>query len=275
MIDATVTILVDNFADRDLIPEHGFSLWIEAGGEHILFDTGQSNEALQKNAKTLGIDLSITDRLILSHGHYDHTGGIPAVAESAPQLKIHFHPALFSARYSVREGIARPIGMTAASISSLQRMAEKYKFPSREPVQLSDRVFTSGEIRRTCDFERIEEPFYLDGQGTVADPVADDQAVYIKTTRGLLVLTGCCHAGVINTLRHIQKISGEKKIHSLIGGLHLRNCGSRRLEQTIDELRQLEITQIIACHCTGENGVEQLSGSLHCLRGYAGLTISL
>ncbi len=253
MIDATVTILVDNFADRDLIPEHGFSLWIEAGGEHILFDTGQSNEALQKNIEILKVHFIILK-------FFNHQ---------------FFHPALFSARYSVREGIARPIGMTAASISSLQRMAEKYKFPSREPVQLSDRVFTSGEIRRTCDFERIEEPFYLDGQGTVADPVADDQAVYIKTTRGLLVLTGCCHAGVINTLRHIQKISGEKKIHSLIGGLHLRNCGSRRLEQTIDELRQLEITQIIACHCTGENGVEQLSGSLHCLRGYAGLTISL
>jgi 7,8-dihydropterin-6-yl-methyl-4-(beta-D-ribofuranosyl)aminobenzene 5'-phosphate synthase len=120
-----ITILVDNQAGPGLTTEHGFSLWIETDDRHILFDTGQG-PALPSNARALGVDLRKTDVLVLSHGHYDHTGGIPHVLHVAPNAHVYCHPGVVQPRYSLRNGSPKPAHMPSESMAALGRLPEKH-----------------------------------------------------------------------------------------------------------------------------------------------------
>jgi len=252
-----ITILVDNQAGPGLTTEHGFSLWIEADGRHILFDTGQG-PALPMNARTLGVDLRQTDMVVLSHGHYDHTGGIPHVLHVAPKAHVYCHPGVVQPRYSLRNGSPKPAHMPSESMAALDRLPEKNLHWTSEAVRLSENISLTGPIPRQTTFEDTGGAFFLDPEARHADPIEDDLALWIKTDQGLVVCVGCCHAGIINTLNHVRRLSGVAPIRAVIGGLHLLNADDRRLNHTIAAMQTMPIETVIPCHCTGDRAMDQL-----------------
>ncbi len=251
-----ITIVVDNRAEQGLRSEHGFSAWIEVAGRRLLFDTGQG-ATLANNADRLGIDLRTADTLVLSHGHYDHTGGLPLVIARAPTAEIFAHPAATGPRYSVRDGEAKPIAMPAAARTALATHAVGVHWTTRA-LQLTDGVGVTGPVPRLTDYEDTGGPFFVDADGTRPDPIVDDLALWMRADRGLVVLVGCSHAGLVNTLRHALGSSGETRLHAVLGGFHLIKASEPRLTRTMADLQELGPNLIVPCHCTGDAAVERL-----------------
>jgi 7,8-dihydropterin-6-yl-methyl-4-(beta-D-ribofuranosyl)aminobenzene 5'-phosphate synthase len=248
---------VDNQADKQLIPEHGLSLWIETESRHILFDTGQGN-ALETNASVLGVDLSKTDILVLSHGHYDHTGGIAQVLQQAHHAYIYCHSGVVLPRYAIRNGTASSIQMPQKSMAAMNRLSEQTLHWVQQPMRLFETIGITGPIPRETTDEDTGGPFYLDPEGSRVDPIDDDLALWIRKDDGLIVCVGCSHAGLVNTLNHVRRLNDGLKVRAIIGGFHLLNASRDRLEQTIAALRLLEPEMIVPCHCTGKPAVEML-----------------
>lgn len=257
----TITILVDNHSENGFRAEHGFSLWIEADGRKILFDTGQTH-AFHANAKHLGIDTDKADLLVLSHGHYDHTGGLPQAVHPDHPIPVYGHPGIVRPRYSIREGIANPIHMPRPSMIVLDRLPGEYLHWVHQPMPITDRIGLTGPIPRTTEFEDTGGPFFLDPTGHRPDPIDDDLALWIKTDHGLVVCCGCCHSGLINTLNRVSELGGDTRIRAVIGGFHLVNADTLRLERTADALKDLTIDTIIPCHCTGVDAGAFLENAL-------------
>jgi len=257
-----ITILVDNrIARPELRAEHGLALWIESEGKRILFDTGQGG-ALGKNAKILGVDLGKTDIIVLSHGHYDHSGGMAQVMKRAKKVELYCHPGVIQPRYSISDGIATPVHMPQASLVALDRLPPTHIHWLQQPLTLSAQIGLSGPIPRKTSYEDSGGPFYLDLQGKRPDPLSDDLALWMQTGSGLVVCVGCSHAGLVNTLNHVRRLNNGQKIRAVIGGFHLRNASSDRLAQTIAALRQLEPDMVVPCHCSGELAVAELRNAL-------------
>lgn len=274
--DLLIRILVDNQAPAGLVEEHGFAAWIEADGHALLFDTGQG-EALAANAAMLGCDLGRIDALVLSHGHYDHGGALAQVLSLAPTARVCCHAGAFVPRYSVRPGEAP----RAIAVADTDRAAILSLPPDRiqwidAPCQLAPGVGLSGPIPRLHPLEDTGGPFFLDPAGNCADPLDDDLALWIETSRGLIVITGCCHAGLINTVEHVRAVSGVDKVYGIIGGLHLLNASGARLAATCSALRGWAPAFVIPCHCTGEEATLALRTELGAavLPGAAGCELS-
>jgi 7,8-dihydropterin-6-yl-methyl-4-(beta-D-ribofuranosyl)aminobenzene 5'-phosphate synthase len=258
---ATITILVDNQAGPDLATEHGLALWIETRDGPLLFDTGQG-AALPGNARALGIDLRRTAHLVLSHGHYDHTGGVPHVLMAAPGVHVHCHPGVVQPRYRRREESPKAIQMPRGAMAALDRLPENQLHWISEATFLTEAIGLTGPIPRQTTFEDTGGPFYQDPETRRPDPINDDQALWIRTDQGLVICVGCCHAGLINTLNHIRRLSGVQTIRAVIGGLHLINADRRRLDETVAALQRLAVENVIPCHCTGERAVSVLKTAL-------------
>jgi len=257
-----VTILCDDQAGDRLVAEHGLSLWIETCGQRILFDTGQTGSILEQNARVCGTDLAKTDALVLSHGHYDHTGGIPLVAERSRELEVYCHPDAVLPRYRIRDGAAKPIGMPLESKAVMERLpAERLHWIVR-PTSLSEKIGLTGFIPRQTSFEDTGGPFCLDPAGREPDPLVDDLALWIQADGGLIVVVGCCHAGVVNTLSHVRQLSDGSRIRAVVGGFHLLNAAPQRLDQTMAALRSVDPEVVVACHCTGQRAIEALRETL-------------
>lgn len=273
--DVTINFLVDNSAGEGLIAEHGFSLWICLGPRRILFDTGEGH-ALAANAKGLGINLKDADMIVLSHGHYDHTGGLADVLKESQHADLYCHPGAVLPRYVIRNGFSTSIQMPKESILAIHGMQDsKIHWVTSEPLKLNDGLGITGQIPRLTDFEDVGGPFFLDEKGNRPDQIDDDQALWINTDDGLIICLGCCHAGLINTLDYIRSLTGITRVRAIIGGLHLLNADERRLERTIASLRSFSPELIVPCHCTGELATQflgQAYGS-RMLRGHSGMTL--
>lgn len=254
-------MLVDNRAVGDLSAEHGFALWIRAGTERVLFDTGQGG-ALAKNARALGVDLSRTERLVLSHGHYDHTGGIPVVIAAVPAVSVYCHPGAAVFRYSVRNGEPKSIRIPDASLEALAGLPEQRFHPVENAVSLGKDVGCAAPIPRIETAEDPGGPFYLDARGKTPDPIEDDLVLWIRTPRGLVVCLGCGHAGLRNTLKHVLRQNPGTRIRAVIGGLHLVHADPVRIERTARYLKRLAPERVISCHCTGERAENALREAL-------------
>lgn len=245
-----VTTLVENTVyQRGLRAEHGLAFHIQFGRHHVLFDTGQS-DLLLHNASRLGLDLRQLDAIVLSHGHDDHTGGLKAVRSFSPACQLFLHPAATAARFSVNaRGETRAVGMTEDTRELVRTSASTVW--TREPIEVLPGLFATGEIPRTTDFEDAGGRFYLDGAGQQPDPLRDDQALYFESAKGLVVLLGCAHAGMVNTLLHIEGLTGGKRIHAVLGGMHLLNASAERIQGTMAALEQRQIALLVPMHCTG------------------------
>ena len=272
----SLTIVVDNQAQPGCLAEHGLALWIEVGSEHILLDTGQGS-ALAPNMNTLNLDPKQLNHLVLSHGHYDHSGALPWVLSAVPDIQVWSHPAAVEPRYSITSEGARPIDMPQASKKALHALPGSRVHWSSQPKWITAKIGLTGTIPRETDFEDPGGPFFLDPQGHRPDPIADDQALWVMTDKGLVICVGCCHAGLINTLTYIQKLTDKQRIRAIIGGLHLGAASAWRMDQTITILNELQPELLIPCHCTGAMAVEQLQDRLDfAVRpGYAGLHLGL
>jgi 7,8-dihydropterin-6-yl-methyl-4-(beta-D-ribofuranosyl)aminobenzene 5'-phosphate synthase len=269
-----ITLIVDNKADPNLAAEHGLAIWIDTTDHRILFDTGQG-PALAANANKLEIALEQADTIVLSHGHYDHTGGVHHVLRCNPAVELFCHPGAIQPRYSVRNGSTRAIHMPGETMAALDRLPSHRMHWVSEPMKISEAIGLTGPIPRVSGFEDAGGPFYLDPGARRPDAVIDDMALWINTPKGLVVCVGCAHAGLINTLRHVRHLGKGAGILAVIGGFHLKGADSERIRRTVSELKALKPATMVACHCTGENAItalEKAYGS-SISRGYAGMRL--
>jgi 7,8-dihydropterin-6-yl-methyl-4-(beta-D-ribofuranosyl)aminobenzene 5'-phosphate synthase len=248
--DVLITLLVENSVHRTgLRAEHGLAWHVDFGGRQVLFDTGQT-ELLLANARELEMDLTRVEAIVLSHGHYDHTGGLVAVRHRAPMAPVWMHPAARAPKFAAKsDGTGRAIGMSEAAVTTLDQATVVLCDP--QPVEVIKGLFATGPIPRVNTVEDVGGRFFLDAACTRADPLVDDQALFFESSDGLVVVLGCAHAGVINTLRHIESFTGSKRIAAVLGGMHLLNASEERLQFTLRELAGRDIQMLAPLHCTG------------------------
>jgi len=246
-----ITTLSENTARMgDFLGEWGLSMLVETDEATILLDVGKGFSTTY-NADSLGIDLRKVYKIVLSHGHYDHTGGLREVLRRMKkQVEIIAHPDIWQAKYARREGEAdRYIGIPFQR-NELESIGANFDLTT-ESVKITEHIITTGEIPMVTDFERIDEALFVKlDSGWQPDKLADDQALIIKKAHGLVVILGCAHRGIINTLYHAQKLTGVETINAVIGGSHLINASEEHLWQTISVLKELDVQKLGLCHCT-------------------------
>jgi 7,8-dihydropterin-6-yl-methyl-4-(beta-D-ribofuranosyl)aminobenzene 5'-phosphate synthase len=246
-----VTQVVENTAGSPgLLAEHGVAFHIDADGRQLLFDTGQGFSLIH-NAKRLGLDLTQVDSIILSHGHYDHTGGLVEALSLTGRVKLYLHPQALATKCN-RHGkdISAPIAVESQLVPLVDQLVY-----TRMPVELFPGAFVTGEIPRTNLIEDTGGPFYQDEACSEPDELLDDQALFFDTSEGLVVLLGCGHSGVINTMQYIQQLSDKHEIHAVIGGMHLMHATKERLSFTGDGLADMRVHHLAPNHCTGLDAV--------------------
>jgi 7,8-dihydropterin-6-yl-methyl-4-(beta-D-ribofuranosyl)aminobenzene 5'-phosphate synthase len=245
-----ITTLVENTVNKsDLLAEHGLSLLLETEDEAILFDTGQ-NCALVHNVEKMGIDLSTVDKIVLSHGHRDHTGGLINALRACGGAQVYGHPGIFGEKYSKTRCEQRPIGMPYEKRSLELLGAELYL--SQEAIQITEAIQTTGEVRRMMDFETIHERLCVIHNGTLEkDELFDDLSLIVSGEKGVAVILGCGHSGVINTLSQVREITNNAPISLIVGGIHLMDANADRIDRTMDQLKLFDIDKFALCHCTG------------------------
>ncbi len=268
MQDVRITVVVDNHARPGLLAEHGLCFWVETASGAVLFDSGLG-EALPHNSQVLNIPLASAKAAVLSHGHYDHTGGLPFFLEQNQSAPVYLHSEAFVRRYSIREGKARSIGMPDPVREQLLGLEERLRWVAA-PVEILPGLHLTGPIPRTNDFEDVGGPFFLDEQGLQADTIPDDQALWIEHPAGPIVVLGCAHSGVVNTCNYIRTLSGADHLQAVVGGLHLNAASADRLERTAHALEAFKMGRLAPCHCTGAEAVHFLQQRMpECVIGCA------
>ncbi len=266
MAEMKITILADNQSIDGWRNEHGLSLLIEAGRERILFDTG-AGTALMPNLETGKVNLSGVSKLILSHGHHDHTGGLSQVLPLLQDCEVLSGPDIAGKHFSLHaDGVMKEISMPPDCAEALKKHPFKREFDRFTAI--APGIFLTGPIPRISG-EDCGGDFYLDPQGKTPDFIAEETALLLES--GVLI-QGCCHAGIINTLEHCRKQRPDIRIHTVIGGLHLLHAGEERLKQTADCLKSLSLKRLILLHCTGPEAEEyrQTQGICETVVGKAG-----
>jgi len=250
-VEVRVTTLCENTATSGFLAESGLSILVEVEGLKILVDTGPSSTAVH-NAPLLGIDLSTIDKIVLSHGHYDHTGGLREVLRIKKDVEVIAHPDIWASKYTRRDKQAREhhIGIPF-SREELESLGARFRL-TREPVRVSEHTITTGEIPMVSGYEQVEDNLFIKEDGHfLQDPLADDLALVIDAEFGLVVILGCAHRGIINTLRHAQKLTGKNSVYAAIGGTHLIRASKERVKKTVNDLKNMGIKKLGASHCTG------------------------
>lgn len=252
-----LTVLSENRALKaNLLAEQGLSFFIESQEDTILFDTGQTGSFI-KNAWQLGIDLRRTGWVVLSHGHYDHVGGLPEFAERYAGPDVICHPALFNKKFKVIDGNRLEIGVPWEE-QDLKKKGVNFIYKTHA-FKIIPGIWFSGEIPRTTDYEYIDEKYQQKvKESFIHDEMHDDAALFINTNKGLVVVLGCGHAGPVNTIKAAMRVAGTKKIHAVIGGMHLHSCPTEKIEKIVSNIAKLNPDFVIPLHCTGFRAMNSL-----------------
>jgi 7,8-dihydropterin-6-yl-methyl-4-(beta-D-ribofuranosyl)aminobenzene 5'-phosphate synthase len=247
-----LTTLSENTAGMvGLLAEWGLSILVEVDSYKVLLDTGLDISAAY-NAVVMGIDLSTVDRIVLSHGHRDHTGGLRHVLNAMRRkIEVIAHPDIWASKYSRTFSKQEQYAGIPFAREALENWGASFRL-TKEPVWVTDNIVTSGEIPMHTEYEKVDSELFVKEDGELRpDPLNDDLALIVKAEMGLIVILGCGHRGMINTLHHAQAITGEKRIHMVIGGTHLMHASREQIDLTIAELKELGVQKVGVSHCTG------------------------
>lgn len=253
----------------DIIAEWGFGVFIETEQGTFLFDTGGPNGCCTYNASSLKKDLSKVKKIILSHGHLDHIAGIYSVFQSindpfardVKNIDIIAHPDIWQSKYIKISDRYIYIGMPHNE-EFLKSYGASFVL-SRKPTWLTENIVTTGEIEMSTSYESVEDNLLMLENGKfIHDTIADDQGLIIKTSKGLVVISGCAHRGIINMLLHAQKITQEERIYMVLGGTHLFWASQERINRTIADLKKLNVQKIGVSHCTGTTAMALMAHEL-------------
>jgi 7,8-dihydropterin-6-yl-methyl-4-(beta-D-ribofuranosyl)aminobenzene 5'-phosphate synthase len=259
-----LTVLVEDTLSKKksrLVAKHGLSLLVEtstAGADtRILMDTGPPPNVALRNATAMRARVRELDAIVISHGHYDHIGGLLQILKRGSRcIPVVAHPKVFGPKFALKPNL-RFMGSDFDEPSV--KAAGGVLVLARNPVMLAAGVATSGEIARETDFEKTEGFWTIDDDRFVEDPMNDEQALLLNVKeKGLVVITGCAHSGIINTLRHAQKTSGVDDLYAVVGGLHLEKASDTRIRETVDEFSRIDPKVIYAGHCTGSEVIHRL-----------------
>lgn len=252
-----ITILCENRAGSKIgvIGEHGFSALIEKNNEKILMDTGQGL-GLKINATALDINLLDINKIVLSHGHFDHTGGLADLMPREKKIDIYAHPDIFVPKYAHHEDKDKKeevfIGTRFSQKYLETNMTARFHF-RKEFSKISDDIFFSGVIPRITNFEQPDKRLLIKEEHSfLPDPLNDDASLLIETSSGPVILTGCAHSGIVNIMHHFSEKTGYNSFHAVIGGTHLGFLNSdEQLSKTMDAFEQYDLKLIAVSHCTG------------------------
>jgi 7,8-dihydropterin-6-yl-methyl-4-(beta-D-ribofuranosyl)aminobenzene 5'-phosphate synthase len=261
-------LFLDPHLPEMLVAEHGFSalVTVTTGGRtrRLMFDGGLSTHGLVHNLDALQIDARDIEGIVMSHGHFDHVGGLNGLIArlGARRMPLMLHPD-FWLRRRIAVPNATPFELPTASRAAIEGAGFEV-IDDRQPSLLLDgSVLITGEVDRTTEFERGFPPHQAQRNGEwTPDPlILDDQALIVNVRdRGLVVLTGCGHSGAVNIVRHAQKLTGEARLHALIGGFHLSGpLFAASIQPTIDALAELSPTMVVPSHCTGFDATRAIS----------------
>jgi len=256
ILSLRLTVLVENTSLRPgLIGQHGFAALLETERGTILFDTGATGEALAANARALGVDLSRVGAIVLSHGHYDHTGGLSVALAAAPGARLYLHEQTLVKRWGSRLGFKKSIGIPDKDAACRARPQWE---TLESPRAIPEGVVLSGPIPGPPS--PAERGFLVASGGrTEADRFTDEIFLLARTAAAWVLVTGCCHRGLPNTLAHAQGLSGGEPIRAVVGGFHLKRLSRADLDAAVKALDAAGTREILAGHCTGEKAADYLA----------------
>lgn len=253
-----ITTLIENLPDAEghLACEHGLSVLVEFDGTRILFDTGQSG-AFVKNAEALGVDLGLVDGVVLSHGHYDHTGGVPELLKRLKRkTPVYIGKEFFRPKYKLLEDSSYKYNGNPFSqelLCAAESPAELH-FIENDVTWLSERLLLFKNFARVTEYEKINPKFFVKTEtGYEQDLFPDEIALGIVLPEGLVLVAGCSHVGIVNILEHIKKTI-SLPIVAVLGGTHLVEAEEERLKKTMEAFRAHGVAGLAVSHCTGEAG---------------------
>lgn len=267
-----ITAIVDNYTNhRECFGEHGLSYYIKTPNSSILFDTGHT-ENISHNANKLNLSLKNIDCIMLSHGHYDHCGGLKTVLKTKSPLNIIAHPDIFVERYGKEDNklvnISNPF-----SREELESLGAKFIL-TKSSYKFNDNIFTTGEVKRThksCAAnmqKKIEDKL-------IEDQVNDDLSLIITYNQQINIICGCSHAGILNIVEQAREMTGLKIINQIIGGLHFFKMDKDELNDTLYDLNKHDIRNIAISHCTGVHTLKTISDNLASNVSYFGIGDSI
>jgi 7,8-dihydropterin-6-yl-methyl-4-(beta-D-ribofuranosyl)aminobenzene 5'-phosphate synthase len=257
-----ITILCDNLVGHLVgSGEHGFSAFIETDRGTYLFDTGGGYSVVE-NSFALGKDLRTVQKIFLSHGHYDHTGGIPEVLKIKGKVDVHAHPHVFLERIAVLKEngkeTKRFVGIPYKK-GYLESLGANF-IMNTDFAEVEKGMFLTGEVPRKTSFEKPDSRLFSEIEGkTEPDIFLDDQSLIIESEKGFILVLGCAHSGMINIINHVIHKTGKEKFYAILGGTHLDFLTPEQLEASIQALNELDIGIIGVSHCTGMRAAFRLN----------------
>ncbi|MBN1877635.1 MAG: MBL fold metallo-hydrolase [Anaerolineae bacterium] len=282
------TDTVKRFTDAPLLAEHGFSAWVDLkdAGIRILWDAGITTTALMENVRRMKVDLGTIDKIALSHGHGDHTAAMTEILKAMdvfPQprkwaadvpvaelrryaqgrrIPLIAHPAAFREQWHIDPDSGEKYGPYFGPPRAEWEAYGAEVILSEDPTQLGPGCWTTGYVPRES-FESSGIPkslYYREGDTFIPAAIEDDQAIVINVqNKGLVILSGCAHSGIVNTINYAKTISGVDKVWAVLGGFHLASSSDEDIQRTIDEIRSLDLTLVSPSHCTGFKAICQFA----------------
>ncbi|KKC29418.1 MBL fold metallo-hydrolase [Caldanaerobacter subterraneus] len=255
-----ITVLAEDSVlyESPFLGQHGVCFFVEAYGKekrNILIDVGQNIQAIAHNMELMGISFKEIDAIVLTHCHYDHTQGIVEVLEliGKKEVSVVAHPDIFRLNF-ITDPFIRHVGVMREGIKEKIEENGGRLFLTRDPLEIMPGVMTTGEVERVTDFEEVGISLKtITEDGRIVEDVMKDDISFVANIKGkgIVIISGCSHAGIVNITKRAVKLTGEDKILAIIGGLHLIDASSERISKTVQALKEFDIELISAGHCTG------------------------